>query len=613
MAKYVKILYNVGNTFDEPNNAYINNSQKTSYKQDGTYIYTTDGTMIADNLKSTENIQLPNPTDAFGLEKVGYKFKNWLMVYYDPLFSDTEQRFFSSNSEYFESGINYSGNEFKNMFIEDETDTFNTTCMLMAQWEPIVTKITLDNQGMRPSTSTVYVKYGVGWYSDEKATNQINQITTIPTYTRRTFAGYYLQENGNGEQIINRVGEIKENSTRLFSTSTGTLYAYNWDGADPSDNILADWHEDGSLEVAIIYQKGFNTSRYVKVGTALTWESIESAYQDPSNLSGKGFGLTYFYYDQTSTDLYDLPPGPQIQRKGQSLEVYSMAGWGFTANQSTISYPAEYGNPASFFCQPKDITLYALWERTLTITFNLNDGTSNSFQKIFRSYAHENNGFDIPCSFEETSPTRKGYNFLGWSTSATATSATYFAGQTHNISKSGKGTSAFTTTLYAVWEKQKVDVIYNYDTDKSESLTQSFEYNDTSENSQWFGRAADGSLLWIPEEGVDIYTSKYGFGPWSWIGKKIIGWIDENSVEYKNSLINPNSEYEDKYVTATNPWIIAHDNETINLYPILDPNGAANIYIDSQWKVGLPYIFIEGEWKQALPYIYNGSEWKIGV
>lgn len=56
MAKYVKILYNVGNTFDEPNNAYINNSQKTSYKQDGTYIYTTDGTMIADNLKSTENI-----------------------------------------------------------------------------------------------------------------------------------------------------------------------------------------------------------------------------------------------------------------------------------------------------------------------------------------------------------------------------------------------------------------------------------------------------------------------------------------------------------------------------------------------------------------------------
>lgn len=293
--------------------------------------------------------------------------------------------------------------------------------------------------------------------------------------------------------------------------------------------------------------------------------------------------------------MFKFSPGHKISLT-TGYEAYSLVGWGLKPDISSIDYIADYDNPALIFCQPKDINLYAIWRRTLTITFHINDGTSNTFKKDFYSYPHEGNGHNIPCSFMGISPIRRGYNFLGWSTSATATEPKYYADKEESIYKYEKSTT-FSMNLYAVWEKQKVDIIYNYDINKSESLTQSFEFNNTSDNSQWFGRSSDGSLLWIPEEGVDIYTSKYGFGPWSWIGKKIMGWIDENNIEYRNSLISPNSEYEDKYVTVTNPWIIAHNNETINLYPILDPNGAANIYIDSQWKVGLPYIFIEGEWK----------------
>lgn len=45
-----------------------------------------------------------------------------------------------------------------------------------------------------------------------------------------------------------------------------------------------------------------------------------------------------------------------------------------------------------------------------------------------------------------TKPTRKHFDFLGWSTSRTATSASYLAGQTYPMF------SASTTTLYAVWE-----------------------------------------------------------------------------------------------------------------------------------------------------------------
>ena len=52
-----------------------------------------------------------------------------------------------------------------------------------------------------------------------------------------------------------------------------------------------------------------------------------------------------------------------------------------------------------------------------------------------------------------TKPTRSGYTFLGWSTSSTATSATYAAG--------GSYTANSAATLYAVWKAITYSVTYN--------------------------------------------------------------------------------------------------------------------------------------------------------
>lgn len=54
-----------------------------------------------------------------------------------------------------------------------------------------------------------------------------------------------------------------------------------------------------------------------------------------------------------------------------------------------------------------------------------------------------------------TVPTRTGYNFLGWSESSTATSASYVGGNSITV------TSAGTTTLYAVWKIKTYTVTYN--------------------------------------------------------------------------------------------------------------------------------------------------------
>lgn len=71
-----------------------------------------------------------------------------------------------------------------------------------------------------------------------------------------------------------------------------------------------------------------------------------------------------------------------------------------------------------------------------TITFNANNGTG--------APAAQTVCVNASATLTAGKPTRTGYTFLGWSTSKTATTATYTAGGTITVSAD--------TTLYAVWQ-----------------------------------------------------------------------------------------------------------------------------------------------------------------
>ena len=80
-----------------------------------------------------------------------------------------------------------------------------------------------------------------------------------------------------------------------------------------------------------------------------------------------------------------------------------------------------------------------------TITYNANGGTgAPAADSAFHGTA---------TTLSSTKPTRSGYTFLGWSTSSTATSATYSAG--------GSITITANTTLYAVWKQAAYTITYN--------------------------------------------------------------------------------------------------------------------------------------------------------
>jgi len=93
--------------------------------------------------------------------------------------------------------------------------TYTTNKTLTAQWTPNVYTVTL-NDGSDATThgapSTLYVKYGVGWYTDAGATNVITNLTQLPTKTSYEFESYSL----GGVEIIN------ENGVFLSSTFTST-------------------------------------------------------------------------------------------------------------------------------------------------------------------------------------------------------------------------------------------------------------------------------------------------------------------------------------------------------------------------------------------------------
>ena len=85
------------------------------------------------------------------------------------------------------------------------------------------------------------------------------------------------------------------------------------------------------------------------------------------------------------------------------------------------------------------IIFYAVWEKvdTYKISYNANGGTG--------APSSQTKTYGQTLTLSSTKPTRSGYTFLGWSTSSTATKATYSAGGSFTIDED--------TTLYAVWSK----------------------------------------------------------------------------------------------------------------------------------------------------------------
>ena len=130
-----------------------------------------------------------------------------------------------------------------------------------------------------------------------------------------------------------------------------------------------------------------------------------------------------------------------LSSKEPTRTGYTFLGWSTSSTASTGTY-----NAGGKFTVNKDTTLYAIWSANkYYLEYNANGGTGGP--------EGESKYYDKPLTISSEEPTRTGYTFLGWATTATATKATYQPGDSFNINEE--------TTLYAVWEAKVYGVIYD--------------------------------------------------------------------------------------------------------------------------------------------------------
>ena len=132
----------------------------------------------------------------------------------------------------------------------DDGDSYTTNASdtLYAVWEAKIIPVSLNWSGGSGGTSTIYLKYNSGWYSNSTATNAITSITK-PTRAGFTFNGYNTASNGTGTTLINSSGEITASSTYYSTDGTKTIYA-QWRANNPAyyDEEGGYWYiENGRL------------------------------------------------------------------------------------------------------------------------------------------------------------------------------------------------------------------------------------------------------------------------------------------------------------------------------------------------------------------------------
>lgn len=305
-------------------------------------------------------------------------------------------------------------------------------------------------------------------------------------------------------------------------------------------------------------------------------------------------------------------PSSQTKTYGSTLTLsstkptrsgYTFKGWGTSASDTSVDY-----NAGGNYTSNSAITLYAIWEKTLTLSYNANGGTgapNSASENIYN--ATTSKAFTI----SSTIPTRTGYSFLGWGTTAGATSATYSAGASVTLSDN--------LTLYAVWKINSYSLtikpnggVWNGSKDNS-TITQ--EYNSTKaiEDPTWAGHTFAGWTL----SGDGVLSGKtYTFGAGT--GILTARWDTNDYVVTFDAGTNggtinglKTSPLEVEYDTAIGKLPTAIKNAYVFLGWFTAPSGGTKI--TSNYVVtGDITVYAQFE-IDASAYINENSNWEEGV
>lgn len=249
--------------------------------------------------------------------------------------------------------------------------------------------------------------------------------------------------------------------------------------------------------MATVYSGYTTTGSYTKLRVKVTYNYPSTTatatllYTRTNTYSGATgtSPLTFTFGGKSTTVNNKFFYGQQTDAAVASVNfTVSLAGGSYSGSTST-PYPGGTG----YMAFSGSVTLPA---HTYTISYNANGGSGAP------SAQTKTHGKNLTLS--STKPTRPGHTFKGWSTSSTATSATYNAGSTFTANTS--------VTLYAVWQiNTYTNTINHYQRDAADTAWTHFATTSKTTN---YGGTFTPSFTTVPTgyyaSYYNTWTSGYG-------------------------------------------------------------------------------------------------------
>ena len=207
-----------------------------------------------------------------------------------------------------------------------------------------------------------------------------------------------------------------------------------------------------------ITELGFAREDYIFLGWSKKADSKVPEYKDEAKYTATEDITLYAIWKEipkyiVSFNINDSSENPEVKtqifKDGKPQKLKSVSELGFTREGYvflgwSINSDSEYQDELdeTLYSATKDIVFYAIWKALpkYTVTFDINDGTTNSLQKT-QSFTYET--LQNLTAIEELNFAREDYVFLGWSINSDSVSPDY-PDQTEFIATED-------IILYAIW------------------------------------------------------------------------------------------------------------------------------------------------------------------
>lgn len=294
--------------------------------------------------------------------------------------------------------------------------------------------------------------------------------TTKPTRTGYTFQGWATSSSGS-VAYASGANYTSNASVTLYAVWKAITYtiSYNANGGSGAPSSQTKTYGKTLTLSSVVPKRtaiedNGTITEYTFKGWATSASSTSVAYVAGANYTANSAMTLYAVWSRTvSINLYDVSYNTnggsevmsQIKIKGETLKLrntipvkngYTFAGWGLSADATTVSYFA-----GDNYIADNDIVLYAIWTPwSHTVLFDANGGIG-----------------DVPSSFSfttgdvvtipECTLTKQRNVFKYWCTQPSGSGGTrYYAGDGYTGLSNGGN-----IVLYAIWDITDIYLYYN--------------------------------------------------------------------------------------------------------------------------------------------------------